>query len=77
MVNGGHYITVPSTRSSPHEIREANAMRTRRNIPIFHFILDNKGKAMKVPSFPNALTGNLYYIEAHDLVNVCTINDTT
>ena len=77
MVNDCHYITVPSTRSLPHEICKANAMRTKRNIPVFHFILDDKGKAMKVPSFPNAFTGNLYYIEAHDPVNVCTINDTT
>ena len=44
-------------RSSPHETRESNAMRTRRNIPVIHFILDDKGKPQKVASFPNALTG--------------------
>ena len=44
-------------RSSPHETRESNAMRTRRNIPVMHFRLDDKGKVQKVPSFPNALTG--------------------
>ena len=51
------HSTVASTRSSPHETRTANAMRTHRNIPVFHFKLNDQGKAVKVPLFPNALAG--------------------
>ena len=54
-------------RSSPHETRESNAMRTRRNIPVMHFRLDNKGKAQKVPSFPNALKGTS--VTMYDLIS--------
>ena len=46
----------------PHETREANTMRTRRNIPVLHYALDSRGKPMQVKPYPNALQGTSYRI---------------
>ena len=51
-------LSVPTTRDSPHETRESNYMRSRRNISVHHYQLDSKGNPIAVDCFPNALTGN-------------------
>lgn len=48
---------VSTTRTSPHETREANLMRLRRNIDVAHFQLDDKGTPKKVTSDPNVTAG--------------------
>ena len=48
-----------TTRNSPHETREANAMHSRLNIDVQHYQLDDKGRPMKVTEFPNAIEGAL------------------
>ena len=50
-------LTVPTTCTSPHEMRESNMMRTHRNIDVNHYALDNKGRAVCVTPYPNALEG--------------------
>ena len=52
-----NYTGVPTTRDSPHETRTANVMQTRCNIAVHHYKLDNKGKAIEIPQFLNAIKG--------------------
>ena len=48
------YVVAPATCDSPHETREANLMRLRRNIKVNHYALNQKGAP--VPITPSSLS---------------------
>ena len=52
-------FTVPNTRSTPHETRESNAMRTRHNIAIVHYELDRSGNPVSIDYYPGSIDGKL------------------
>ena len=51
-------LVVPTTRDSPHETREANLMRMRRNIQVHHYALDWRGIPIPVNPFSKNVPGN-------------------
>ena len=74
-------LTVPTTYTSPHEMCESNMMHTRRNIDVNHYALDNKGRAVHVPAYPNALEGTnennkvpfIYVTQHYDILQLIAI----